>query len=128
MELCQKMWAFKKDFFLILTIYEGAVLLHTKYMKQFLVYTLQRSHSCPAQFPLSEEISQAYQFGDQLWHHFFFQQVNPSPFYDACVHDACSCDSGGDCDCFCSAVAAYAQECTKAQACVFWRSPDICRE
>uniref|UniRef100_A0A8C9F1F9 Mucin 2, oligomeric mucus/gel-forming n=1 Tax=Pavo cristatus TaxID=9049 RepID=A0A8C9F1F9_PAVCR len=53
-------------------------------------------------------------------------KVNPSPFYDACVHDACSCDSGGDCDCFCSAVAAYAQECTKAQACVFWRSPDIC--
>ncbi|OXB72765.1 UNVERIFIED_CONTAM: hypothetical protein H355_006208, partial [Colinus virginianus] len=53
-------------------------------------------------------------------------KVNPSPFYEACVHDACSCDSGGDCDCFCSAVAAYAQECAKAQACVFWRSPDIC--
>ncbi|XP_035395118.1 mucin-2 [Cygnus atratus] len=53
-------------------------------------------------------------------------KVNPTPFYDACVHDACSCDSGGDCDCFCSAVAAYAQECTKAQACVFWRTPDIC--
>ncbi|NXL95413.1 MUC2 protein, partial [Alectura lathami] len=46
--------------------------------------------------------------------------------YEACVHDACSCDSGGDCDCFCSAVAAYAQECTRAQACVFWRTPDIC--
>ncbi|EOB05015.1 Mucin-2, partial [Anas platyrhynchos] len=53
-------------------------------------------------------------------------KVNPTPFYDACVHDACSCDSGGDCDCFCSAVAAYAQECTKAEACVFWRTPDIC--
>ncbi|XP_026705984.1 mucin-2 [Athene cunicularia] len=53
-------------------------------------------------------------------------KVDPNPFYDACVHDACSCDSGGDCECFCSAVAAYAQECTKAQACVFWRTPDIC--
>ncbi|NXX04842.1 MUC2 protein, partial [Larus smithsonianus] len=53
-------------------------------------------------------------------------KVDPTPFYEACVHDACSCDSGGDCECFCSAVAAYAQECTKAQACVFWRTPDIC--
>ncbi|NXM24955.1 MUC2 protein, partial [Oxyruncus cristatus] len=53
-------------------------------------------------------------------------KVDPAPFYEACVHDACSCDSGGDCECFCSAVAAYAQECTKAEACVFWRTPDIC--
>ncbi|KAF4790038.1 Mucin-2 [Turdus rufiventris] len=53
-------------------------------------------------------------------------KVNPLPFYEACVHDACSCDSGGDCECFCSAVAAYAQECIKAGACVFWRTPDIC--
>ncbi|XP_027498053.1 mucin-2, partial [Corapipo altera] len=53
-------------------------------------------------------------------------KVDPVPFYDACVHDACSCDSGGDCECFCSAVAAYAQECTKVEACVFWRTPDIC--
>ncbi|CAM4574899.1 unnamed protein product [Caretta caretta] len=53
-------------------------------------------------------------------------KVDPAPFYDNCVHDACSCDSGGDCECFCSAVAAYAQECIKAEACVFWRTPDIC--
>ncbi|XP_062432338.1 mucin-2 [Rhea pennata] len=53
-------------------------------------------------------------------------KVDPTPFYEACVHDACSCDSGGDCECFCSAVAAYAQECIKAKACVFWRTPDIC--
>ncbi|NXE57574.1 MUC2 protein, partial [Casuarius casuarius] len=55
-------------------------------------------------------------------------KVDPNPFYEACIHDACSCDSGGDCECFCSAVAAYAQECLKAEACVFWRTPDICRE
>ncbi|KFU88698.1 Mucin-2, partial [Chaetura pelagica] len=58
--------------------------------------------------------------------HICHSKVDPTPFYEACVHDACSCDSGGDCECFCSAVAAYAQECTKAQACVFWRTPDIC--
>ncbi|KAL8199304.1 UNVERIFIED_CONTAM: Mucin-2 [Gekko kuhli] len=53
-------------------------------------------------------------------------KVDPNPFYEACVHDACACDSGGDCECFCTAVAAYAQECIKTEACVFWRTPDIC--
>ncbi|CAM5149636.1 unnamed protein product [Natator depressus] len=53
-------------------------------------------------------------------------KVDPTPFYDNCVHDACSCDSGGDCECFCSAVAAYAQACNNTGVCVFWRTPDIC--
>ncbi|XP_006893416.1 PREDICTED: mucin-2-like [Elephantulus edwardii] len=53
-------------------------------------------------------------------------KVDPKPFYEACVHDSCSCDTGGDCECFCSAVASYAQECTKEAACVFWRTPDLC--
>lgn len=54
--------------------------------------------------------------------------MDPKPFYEACVHDSCSCDTGGDCECFCSAVTAYAQECTKEGACVFWRTPELCRE
>uniref|UniRef100_A0A8C9DH92 Mucin-2 n=1 Tax=Prolemur simus TaxID=1328070 RepID=A0A8C9DH92_PROSS len=53
-------------------------------------------------------------------------KVDPTAFYEACVHDSCSCDTGGDCECFCSAVAAYAQQCTKEGACVFWRTPDLC--
>ncbi|XP_022362268.1 mucin-2 [Enhydra lutris kenyoni] len=53
-------------------------------------------------------------------------KVDFKPFYEACVHDSCSCDMGGDCECFCSAVASYAQECTKEGACVFWRTPDLC--
>uniref|UniRef100_A0A4W2DMF2 Mucin 2, oligomeric mucus/gel-forming n=1 Tax=Bos indicus x Bos taurus TaxID=30522 RepID=A0A4W2DMF2_BOBOX len=53
-------------------------------------------------------------------------KVDPMPFYEACVQDSCSCDAGGDCECFCSAVASYAQECTKEGACVFWRTPDLC--
>ncbi|KAM6459130.1 mucin-2 [Liasis olivaceus] len=53
-------------------------------------------------------------------------KVDPQPYYEACVHDACACDSGGDCECFCTAVAAYAHECIKTQACVHWRTPDIC--
>ncbi|XP_076144091.1 mucin-5AC-like [Alosa pseudoharengus] len=53
-------------------------------------------------------------------------QVDPSPFYDACVSDSCACDSGGDCECFCTAVAAYAAACNEAGACVAWRTPKIC--
>ncbi|XP_051948767.1 mucin-5AC-like [Xyrauchen texanus] len=53
-------------------------------------------------------------------------QVDPSPFYESCVRDSCACDSGGDCDCFCTAVSAYAQACNEAGACVTWRTPQIC--
>lgn len=55
-------------------------------------------------------------------------QVEPAQYYEACVSDACACDSGGDCECFCTAVAAYAQACRDAGVCVAWRTPDICRE
>eukprot|EP00079_Xenopus_tropicalis_P024585 XP_012817327.2 PREDICTED: mucin-2-like [Xenopus tropicalis] len=54
-------------------------------------------------------------------------KVDPKPFYDACVNDVCSCDTGGDCECFCTAVAAYAQLCAKADVCIHWRTPEICR-
>uniref|UniRef100_A0A672KZ58 VWFD domain-containing protein n=1 Tax=Sinocyclocheilus grahami TaxID=75366 RepID=A0A672KZ58_SINGR len=52
--------------------------------------------------------------------------VDSGLYYDACVKDTCACDTGGDCDCFCTAVAAYAAECRKKGACVAWRSPSIC--
>lgn len=55
-------------------------------------------------------------------------QVDSAKYYEACVQDACACDSGGDCECFCTAVAAYAQACREAGVCVSWRSPDVCRE
>uniref|UniRef100_A0A8C4UUY4 VWFD domain-containing protein n=1 Tax=Falco tinnunculus TaxID=100819 RepID=A0A8C4UUY4_FALTI len=53
-------------------------------------------------------------------------QVEPAKYYQACVTDACACDTGGDCDCFCTAVAAYAQACSEVGACIAWRTPSIC--
>ncbi|XP_053304585.1 mucin-5B-like [Spea bombifrons] len=53
-------------------------------------------------------------------------QVDPSKYYDACVTDSCACDTGGDCECFCTAVAAYAQACGESGVCVSWRTPSIC--
>ncbi|XP_030227139.1 mucin-2 isoform X2 [Gadus morhua] len=54
------------------------------------------------------------------------KKVNPIPFYENCVKDSCACDSGGDCECFCTAVAAYAQACNEVSVCVAWRTPEIC--
>uniref|UniRef100_A0AAY4DDD1 VWFD domain-containing protein n=1 Tax=Denticeps clupeoides TaxID=299321 RepID=A0AAY4DDD1_9TELE len=54
------------------------------------------------------------------------KKVPPIPYFENCVQDACACDSGGDCECFCTAVAAYAQACNEANVCVTWRTPDIC--
>ncbi|XP_060232256.1 mucin-5B [Meriones unguiculatus] len=53
-------------------------------------------------------------------------QVDATKYYEACVHDVCACDSGGDCECFCTAVAAYAQACLDVGVCLSWRTPDIC--
>ncbi|XP_072516153.1 mucin-5B-like [Salminus brasiliensis] len=53
-------------------------------------------------------------------------QVDPAPYYDACVWDSCACDTGGDCECFCTAVAAYAEACNEGGDCVAWRTPNTC--
>ncbi|KAM9495182.1 uncharacterized protein Hap1MRO34_016080 [Clarias gariepinus] len=52
--------------------------------------------------------------------------VDPTQYYDACVRDTCACDAGGDCECFCTAVAAYAAACSGQGVCILWRSPTIC--
>ncbi|XP_056210499.1 mucin-5AC [Falco biarmicus] len=53
-------------------------------------------------------------------------EVEPNEYYQACVDDACACDTGGDCECFCTAVAAYAQVCNERDICISWRTPSIC--
>ncbi|XP_068790174.1 SCO-spondin-like [Struthio camelus] len=47
-------------------------------------------------------------------------------FYDWCLFDACGCDSGGDCECLCTAIAAYAEECGQRGVHVRWRSQELC--
>ncbi|XP_036433734.1 LOW QUALITY PROTEIN: mucin-5AC-like [Colossoma macropomum] len=52
--------------------------------------------------------------------------VDPDQYYDICVQDTCACDTGGDCECYCTAVAAYAAACNEKGACISWRTPTIC--
>jgi len=52
--------------------------------------------------------------------------VNSKPFYERCIYDTCACDTGGECECFCTAVAAYAHECNKRGFHPYWRTQDMC--
>ncbi|XP_068160698.1 SCO-spondin [Antennarius striatus] len=47
-------------------------------------------------------------------------------YYDWCVFDACGCDSGGDCECLCTAIAVYAEECNRQGVYIRWRSQELC--
>ena len=47
-------------------------------------------------------------------------------WFDSCVFDACGCDSGGDCECACTAIASYASECARHNIIIDWRSNDLC--
>ncbi|XP_066254573.1 hemocytin [Euwallacea similis] len=53
-------------------------------------------------------------------------EVPLEDFFDRCVFDACACDQGEDCQCLCTALAAYAQECNNRGAPVKWRSQMRC--
>ena len=52
--------------------------------------------------------------------------VNPIYYFEICKSDTCACESGGDCECLCSAVAAYAHQCGQAGQPINWRRPDFC--
>ncbi|XP_034481426.1 hemocytin [Drosophila innubila] len=43
-----------------------------------------------------------------------------------CIFDTCACDQGGDCECLCTAVAAYADACAQKGINIRWRSQHFC--
>lgn len=55
-------------------------------------------------------------------------QVSVDNYIDRCIYDTCACDQGGDCECLCTAIAAYAQECSLRGVYIKWRSQDLCRK
>ncbi|XP_043938812.1 otogelin isoform X2 [Protopterus annectens] len=52
--------------------------------------------------------------------------VDVTWFYSNCLSDTCGCSRGGDCECFCTTVAAYAHRCCQEGILVDWRSPTVC--
>ncbi|XP_077495549.1 uncharacterized protein LOC144106577 isoform X2 [Amblyomma americanum] len=53
-------------------------------------------------------------------------EVDVQLYYDRCVSDTCSCDTGGDCECLCTSLSAYAHECAQRGVRVLWRSQELC--
>ncbi|XP_061466216.1 otogelin isoform X3 [Rhineura floridana] len=54
------------------------------------------------------------------------QVVDVTWFYSNCLTDTCGCNQGGDCECFCTSVSAYAHQCCQQGVTVDWRSPRLC--
>uniref|UniRef100_A0A8D0WKY0 von Willebrand factor n=1 Tax=Sus scrofa TaxID=9823 RepID=A0A8D0WKY0_PIG len=52
--------------------------------------------------------------------------VDPEPYLDVCIYDTCSCESIGDCACFCDTIAAYARVCAQHGKVVTWRTATLC--
>ncbi|XP_041075203.1 otogelin-like [Polyodon spathula] len=52
--------------------------------------------------------------------------VDVTWFYMNCLTDTCGCNRGGDCECFCTSVSAYAHRCCQQGIAVDWRSPTVC--
>ncbi|XP_057707613.1 otogelin isoform X2 [Corythoichthys intestinalis] len=52
--------------------------------------------------------------------------VDVTWFYMNCLADTCGCNQGGDCECFCTSVGAYAQRCCHDGIPIDWRSPSLC--
>ncbi|XP_037696228.1 otogelin isoform X3 [Choloepus didactylus] len=52
--------------------------------------------------------------------------VDVTWFYSNCLMDTCGCSRGGDCECFCASVSAYAHQCCQHGVAVDWRTPRLC--
>ncbi|KAG7271060.1 hypothetical protein CRUP_037959 [Coryphaenoides rupestris] len=53
--------------------------------------------------------------------------VDVTWFYKNCLTDTCNCNRGGDCECLCTSIAAYAHKCCQQGVTIQWRSPSVCQ-
>ncbi|XP_021374155.1 SCO-spondin-like [Mizuhopecten yessoensis] len=47
-------------------------------------------------------------------------------YLDRCIFDTCACDLGGDCECLCTAISAYAHQCAISGLPIKWRTEEHC--
>ncbi|XP_068132978.1 otogelin-like protein isoform X2 [Hyperolius riggenbachi] len=52
--------------------------------------------------------------------------IDVTSFVKNCHTDTCNCNLGGDCECLCTSIAAYAHKCCQHGVAVHWRSPNVC--
>uniref|UniRef100_G1NF00 Otogelin like n=1 Tax=Meleagris gallopavo TaxID=9103 RepID=G1NF00_MELGA len=51
--------------------------------------------------------------------------IDVTSFVKNCHTDTCNCNLGGDCECLCTSIAAYAHKCCQHGAVIHWRSPSL---
>ncbi|XP_069485429.1 otogelin-like protein [Ambystoma mexicanum] len=52
--------------------------------------------------------------------------IDVTSFVKNCHTDTCNCNLGGDCECLCTSISAYAHKCCQQGVGVHWRSPHVC--
>ncbi|NXX87877.1 OTOGL protein, partial [Centropus bengalensis] len=52
--------------------------------------------------------------------------IDVTSFVKNCHTDTCNCKLGGDCECLCTSIAAYAHKCCQQGVVIHWRSPSLC--
>ncbi|NXN98019.1 OTOGL protein, partial [Rhinopomastus cyanomelas] len=52
--------------------------------------------------------------------------IDVTSFVKNCHTDTCNCNLGGDCECLCTSIAAYAHKCCQQGTAIHWRSPSLC--
>uniref|UniRef100_A0A8C5TC27 Otogelin like n=1 Tax=Malurus cyaneus samueli TaxID=2593467 RepID=A0A8C5TC27_9PASS len=52
--------------------------------------------------------------------------IDVTSFIKNCHTDTCNCNLGGDCECLCTSIAAYAHKCCQQGVAIHWRSPLLC--
>ncbi|XP_064897434.1 otogelin-like protein isoform X2 [Columba livia] len=52
--------------------------------------------------------------------------IDVTSFVKNCHTDTCNCNLGGDCECLCTSIAAYAHKCCQQGAAIHWRSTSLC--
>ncbi|XP_032077067.1 otogelin-like protein [Thamnophis elegans] len=52
--------------------------------------------------------------------------IDVTSFVKNCHTDTCNCNLGGDCECLCTSISAYAHKCCQQGAVIHWRSPYLC--
>ncbi|KAK9502170.1 hypothetical protein O3M35_012753 [Rhynocoris fuscipes] len=53
-------------------------------------------------------------------------EVSVDAYLERCIFDTCGCDEGGDCECLCTAISAYVQQCNAHGVFIKWRSQELC--
>ncbi|XP_055377167.1 uncharacterized protein LOC129609258 [Condylostylus longicornis] len=53
-------------------------------------------------------------------------EISYDKYLQKCIFDSCACDQGGDCECLCTAIAAYAYECSQHGINIKWRTQHLC--